>query len=240
MDERELTRLFQHAADDAPPASFGADDVAAASHRATARHRMRVATVTSITAVVLGGAGIIAVTSPFSTPDTNGVASAPAQLEAEPNAGQPDRQDMRLEDGDSRESQSEPSKQGDGAAVAEADKLGIAGTARCDEVDRELATALAGELSVVPDNAVPGRLCSDGGNAAFLVSDGDVTGLVMAAHLPDRTTTTITMSAPMATATARAASGGAVVVASVPTGGSSTAPFAADMQRIADAIAASL
>lgn len=239
MDERELTRLFQDAADDVPPASFDVDDVAAASRRATARHRMRIAAVTSITAVVLGGAGIIAVTSPFSDPGTNEAASAPAQLEATPNAGQPDRQDMRLKDGDSRESQPELSKQGDGAAVAQADKLGIAGTERCDEVDRELATALAGELSVGPDDAVPGRLCSDGGNAAFRVSDGDGTGLVMVAHVPDRTTTTITMSAPTATATARAASGGLVVVASVPTGGSSTAPFAADMQRIADAIAAS-
>ncbi|MPY98758.1 MAG: hypothetical protein GEU97_12330 [Actinophytocola sp.] len=239
MDDRELTRLFQDAADDAPPASFDVGDVAAASRRATARHRMRVAAVTSITAVVLGGAGVIATTSPFADRGTSEAASAPGQVEASPNAGQPDRQDMRLEDGDSRESQSTLSKQGDSAAAAAADEVGIAGTARCAEVDRRLATALAGELPVVPDAsaAVPGRLCSDDGNAAFRVTDGDATGLVMVAYLADTSTATVRMSAPTTTATARTSSGGVVTVASVPTGGSS-APFADDVQRIAEAIAA--
>ncbi|GAA5124459.1 hypothetical protein [Haloechinothrix salitolerans] len=237
MDDRELTRLFRNATEDAPPASFDVDDVSAASRRATARHRMRVAAVTSITAIVLGGAGVVAVTSPFSDRGTGEVASAPAPLEARPNAGQPAQEDMRLEGGDSGESRSERSKQGGRDVTTQADKLGIAGTAWCDEVDRELATALAGELSVVPDNAVPGRLCSDGGNAAFRVTDGDATGLIMVAHLPGRSEVTMSLGEDTMVATARASSSGIVVVASVPTGGSATAPFAADVGRIADAIA---
>lgn len=240
MDERELTRLFQGAADDAPPASFDVDDVAAASRMATARRRMRVAAVTSITAVALGGAGVIAVTSPFADRGTEEAAGSAGLLETSPNAGQPDRQDTRLENGDSREPQSAQSMQGDSATAAAADELGIASTARCAEVDRRLATALAGELPVVPDaaTAVPGRLCSDDGNAAFRVTDGDATGLVMVAYLADTSTATIKMSAPAATATARTSSGGLVTVASVPTGRSSSAPFADDVQRIAAAIAA--
>ncbi|MPY77920.1 MAG: hypothetical protein GEV04_05375 [Actinophytocola sp.] len=238
MDDRELTRLFQGAADDAPPPSFDVDDVAAASRRATARHRLRVATVTSITAVVLAGAGFVAATSPFSDLGAGDTVAGAGGYEASQNAGQPDQQDMRLENGDSRDPHA-PSKQGGGENAGEADKPGITSTSGCDEVDRRLATALAGELPVVPDgDPIPGWLCSNGGNAAFRVTDGDLTGMIMVAQLPGRSTVPTSVGRKTAMATARTSSGGVVVVASVAFGESSQAPFAPDVQRIADAIAA--
>jgi len=236
MDERELTRLFQDAADDAPPAGFDVKDVTAASRRATARHRMRVAAAAAIAAVVLGGAGFVAATSPFTGGDGDTMAGAAGE------AAQPVPPDMRLENGDPRRPPVALSMQGDGAARAQAGTAaGITGTERCVAVDRRLATALAGELPVVPDDPqpVPGRLCAaDGRNAAYRVTDGDASGLVMVAYLPGRPEATVTLAGRATVATSRTSSGGVVVVASVPDGGSPTAPFAGQMQRIADAIAA--
>lgn len=236
MDERELTRLFQDAADDAPPANFDVKDVTAASRRATARHRMRVAAVASIAAVVLGGAGFVAATGQFSGSGEDTMAGAAGE------AAQPATPNMRLENGDSRKPPVPLSKQGDDVARAQAETaIGITGTERCVAVDRRLATALAGELPVVPDDSrpVPGRLCAaDGRNAAYRVTVGDASGLVMVAHLPGRPEATVTLAGRATVATARTSSGGVVVVASVPDGGSPTAPFAGRVQRIADAIAA--
>lgn len=241
MDERELTRLFQDAADDAPPAGFDVKDVTTASRRTTARRRMRIAAVASIAAVVLGGAGFVAATGSFTGSGGESL-SATAGRAASDQAAQPAQQDMRLENGDPRKPPVALSMQGDGAARAQAGTAaGLTGTERCEAVDRRLATALAGELPVVPDDPqpVPGRLCAaDGRNAAYRVADGDASGLVMVAYLPGQAEATVTLAGRATVATARTSSGGVVVVASVPDGGSPTAPFAGRVQRIADAVAA--
>lgn len=175
MDDRELQSLFADAPGEAPPAGFGLSDVTAASQRATARHRLRVATVSSAAALVLLGGGIFVALGPMSG-DGGGsgeetALSAP-KFDAQP-PGQPQAGDARQDDGGSVNAEAAPSKQGDAA-----DKPGrdATRTARCEQVDRQLAIALAGELPVVPDSEpIPGQFdCTPGMTQAAYRVDGEV------------------------------------------------------------------
>lgn len=182
MDERELQQLFRDAPGEAPPPSFGVSDVAAASRRATARQRVRIATASSAAVLVLAGGGLFAALGPLSNEGNVGgsdseVASAP-QMDAQA-PGQPQAPYKRHHDGGSAEAEALPKQGGEVT-----DGPGAAGTERCRAVDRQLATALAGELPVGPrGEPIPGELpCTDAPKqAAYRVQDGGRSGVITVA-----------------------------------------------------------
>lgn len=245
MDERELETLFREAPGEAPPATFDAADVAAASRRATARHRMRVATAASFTALVLAGGALFATMGPLSGGDEQAAIST--QMDENADRAQPDSAEARQHSGGLGMSREPAPKQGGEDSSRDAvDPEAAKRTSGCESVDRKLADALAGELPVGPSRApdpVPGiGPCVDGGsNAAYEVADGEASGLISVAIIPAAN------DAPMAStaegsrtrlAQTRTGSGEIVVVSSRPARGSPAAPLAGELQRIADAIAA--
>lgn len=168
MDEQKLADLFRDAAHDAPPASFDAGDVRTASRRATLRRRNSIAAGTTLV-VVLGLGGVVASSGWIGTDKSNNAGSGQQQdngpqapltvLEAQPPTNF---------SGDS-------STQGDGSTPG---STGFTTGAQravqgCAAVDRELADALASELSVSPESAEPPAVtCSTDSRAAAFKIDG--------------------------------------------------------------------
>lgn len=226
MDDRELETLFRAAPGDAPPAPFGTAEVLAASRRATARARMRIATACSVAVLALAGGGIFAVMWPTAGDDES------ASVTSIEGTGQPRADSVRQESGN-RARLSAP-KQGDAAAALDARTPG------CERADRDLADALAGELPVVPRpaDAAVSPLCSDSVRwAAYLVRDGEHRGTVSVTLAPDGTDLRLDLPESSRLAQVPARQGGSVYVLSVPDEGSA-APLADQLQAIAEAIAA--
>jgi hypothetical protein len=175
MDEQKLADLFRDAAHDAPPASFDASDVRTASRRATLRRRNSIAAGTTLV-VVLGFGGAVASTNWIST-DKNGAGVAQqqdngAEVPANPLEAQPPP----------KNNPGDASTQGDASTPG---STGFSTGAQravqgCAAVDRELADALAGELSVSPEFAqVPTVTCSpDSRSAAFKIDGLTITAIV--------------------------------------------------------------
>ncbi|MQA62608.1 MAG: hypothetical protein GEU86_14200 [Actinophytocola sp.] len=249
MDERELETLFREAPGEAPPATFDAADVAAASRRATARHRMRVATAASFTALVLAGGALFATIGPLSGDEQGAGTAVSAQMGESADEPQPNSADARQESGGLELSREAAPKQGgEDSSLDAADPEVAERTYGCESIDRKLADALAGELPVGPSRApdpVPGiGPCVDGGsNAAYEVSDGEASGLISVAIIPASDGEAMALSdedsrTRMAQARTDGGSGDIVVVSSKPAPGSPAAPLPDELQRIADAIAA--
>ncbi|SDP83917.1 hypothetical protein [Lentzea jiangxiensis] len=172
MDEQKLADLFRDAAHDAPPASFDAGDVRTASRRATLRRRGSIAAGTSLV-VVLGFGGVLAANSWYGQDGGNSTVAGSGQqgtdtaqspmtlMEAQP----PPNNDFP---GDA------PSTQGDGTAPGSTSfTAGERAVQGCAGVDRELADALAAELSVSPVPAIPPAVtCSPASRAAAYKIDG--------------------------------------------------------------------
>lgn len=246
MDERELETLFREAPGEAPPATFDAADIEAASRRATARHRMRVATAASFTALVLTGGALFATIGPLSGGEQGAGTAVSAQMGESADRAQPNSADARQESGGlglSREAA--PKQGGEDSSLDAADPEVADRTYGCESIDRKLADALAGELPVGPSRApdpVPGiGPCVDGGsNAAYEVSDGEASGLISVAIIPasgDEAMAFRDEDSRTRVAQART-DGGLVLVSSKPAPGSPAAPLPDELQRIADAIAA--
>lgn len=238
MDERELEQLFRDAPGEPPPPSFGLSDIEAGSRRATARHRVRVATAGTFAALVLAGGGFAA--GGLLSGD-NGTESAaqPHSVGESATSGQPGAEGERLDSGDAAQAEELSSKQGDkGSRNSDA---AAASAERCEEVDRQLATALAGELPVGPDTEKPlgGFLPCEAGvrRAAHHVTDGDAAGTISVALVPKGVAFRIANEGESVLVEARARSGVTVMLLSTPDDGSSP-PLEADLQRVADAIAA--
>ncbi|MGH3432442.1 MAG: hypothetical protein ACRDQB_06360, partial [Thermocrispum sp.] len=143
MDEHNLRQLFRDAPGQAPPPSFDVAEVTAASKRATARHRLRIATTSTAAVLVLAGGGLFAALGPMSGDGNSGtvdseVAAAP-QMDS-PGAGQPSAAEARPPDGGSRKDQESPKQGGEAYSRSQGDATR---TERCTAVDRRLATALA-------------------------------------------------------------------------------------------------
>jgi hypothetical protein len=103
-------------------------------------------------------------------------------------------------------------------------------------VDGELAIALAGELPghVAGTPAVPGGACSTGSRSAgFPVAGGEVSAAVYPKGIP-----VVFKSQPAGTVTAQVAtaSGGSLVLVSVPSSGA-TAPYASQVDAFAHDLA---
>jgi hypothetical protein len=175
MDEQKLADLFRDAAHDAPPASFDAGDVRTASRRATLRRRNSIAAGTTLV-VVLGLGGAVASTA-WLGPEKGANVS-------QENSGQ--QQDNTAQSPMSVEGQknfpgNDGSTQGDSTPPGSTGlSAGVSAVQGCAGVDRELADALAGELSVSPGYAIPPTVtCSpDSRSAAFKIDGLTITAIV--------------------------------------------------------------
>jgi hypothetical protein len=169
MDEQKLADLFRDAAHDAPPASFDAGDVRTASRRASLRRRNSIAAGTTLV-VVLGFGGVVASAGWIGTDKSSNVGSGQQQ---ETGAQAP---------ATALEAQPPPKNiPGDASTQGDASTPGSTGFSTgaqravqgCAAVDRELADALASELSVSPDFAeIPAVTCSPYSRAAAFKIDG--------------------------------------------------------------------
>ncbi|WP_086661297.1 hypothetical protein [Lentzea kentuckyensis] len=179
MDEQKLADLFRDAAHDAPPASFDASDVRTASRRATVRRRNSIAAGTTLV-VVLGFGGVVAGTNWITQEKNSSTVAGSGQQQD--NAAQSPM--TALEQGQPTQKDSpygESSTQGDGTPSGSVDPTVSARAVQgCAGVDRELAVALAGELSVSPEFAIPPTVtCSpDSRSAAFKIDGLTVTAIV--------------------------------------------------------------
>lgn len=177
MDEQKLADLFRDAAHDAPPASFDASDVRTASRRATLRRRNSIAAGTTLV-VVLGFGGAVASTNWTATDKNSNGAGVAQQQETGGEAS-----------ANPLEAQPPPKNNpGDASTQGDASTPGSTGFSTgaqravqgCAAVDRELADALASELSVSPEFAqVPTVSCSpDSRSAAFKIDGLTITAIV--------------------------------------------------------------
>ncbi|MDX8030002.1 hypothetical protein SK803_07250 [Lentzea sp. BCCO 10_0856] len=173
MDEQKLADLFRDAAHDAPPASFDAGDVRTASRRATMRRRNSIAAGTTLV-VVLGFGGVMAGTNWISQDRSNSTSAGSGQ--AQDNAAQsPLTEQINPQQAKPPTNFSgDPSTQGDGESPGSTGlSAGERAVQGCAGVDRELADALAVELSVSPDFAEPPTVtCSPNSRAATFKIDG--------------------------------------------------------------------
>ncbi|RKT51599.1 hypothetical protein [Saccharothrix australiensis] len=252
MDERRIAELFRAAAGDAPPASFDVGNVRSASARATARRRSRVALGSTLAAVLVFGGALVSADL-LGRPDHGNTTSAgSAQPPESPNltpfaVPEPREGEQRAEvvpsGGQPPESIPEdPSTQGDGTSGTTG-RPTTGGASGCQEVDRELAVALADELPAAeglqPSHAVAN--CPSGARgAAYLVRDDrGVTGLVSVVLVPPGE------GAPASTAVAEsrgpARSGaGTVHLLSEPAQGATSGPFEAELPGLAERVASRL
>jgi hypothetical protein len=229
MDDRELETLFTAAPGDPPPATFDTSDVIAASKRAQARRRSAIAVVCSCFVVLLAGAGaftVVARLSSISPP--GGVASAYAPISAQSGVtGQPGGIPIRPPTtGANQGFPSQTPMQGGDESGKDGPRVESA--SGCDKVDRELATALAGELpGTEATAATAGTVCPTGARSAGFPFGG---GAVSVALVPPGVAV---RPAGGVHAQAQASSGGTLVVQSLP-----PAPLTqADVERVAQALA---
>ncbi|MCT2585994.1 hypothetical protein [Actinophytocola gossypii] len=185
MDERKLTELLRDAVADAPPPTFDRDDVARESGRQL-RRRNRALTGSAFGVAILAGIGALGValwTGPGSMETTG--AESPAAASGNENAApyelpeEGGRGDAETQRGDDQSSSPESRKQGR-SSDEEAGPIGPGSTpSGCEQADRELAAALAGELPAAANvEAEDGRVeCVDTATkVTFQVPGGTVTG----------------------------------------------------------------
>lgn len=178
MDENKLAGLFQDATHNAPPASFDVSDIRSASRRATMRRRNAIAAGSTLV-VVLGFGGVVASAgwlgqekAAFNSAEDAGQAAdnsaqSPLSAPAVPTRDQNFPGDV--------------STQGDASKPGSPDpRVGGSAVQGCAVVDRELADALAGELSVSTEFAEPPTVtCSPKSRSAmFKVGGLTVTAIV--------------------------------------------------------------
>jgi len=240
MDENKLADLLKDAVAETPPPTFTASDVAKESDRQRVRHRNGVLAGSAFGVALLAGAtalGVALWTGPVTSAGAMSAESdvssgngnaAPYELPNEDNeAAAP------TERGGTEVFPPKTPKQG-GSSEGNGGPAGPAGTpSGCEQVDRELAAALAGELpaaaKVEIDEAVPVSLsCPEGGvGAAFDLPDGRISVLLVPGDVMTTTTSRGVQS------DARTGDGRQVVVVSEPISTGGTAPFGSDIARIA-------
>lgn len=223
MDEKELETLFRAAPGEPPPPGFSLNDVTAASTRAAKRRRSAVLLTAACLVAVLSAAGVAGVSYFRSTEMSTAQPALAPERPPETSPVPPALQGSggNGEDGPRAEgTQGQPSGSG------------------CEKVDRELATALAGELPAIGATAPsPGRFCPTATRSVgFHVTDGDRTGLVSVTVVPAGAAVKLpTFKDGTVAAEQLAASGGTVLVLSTPDPGSA-APLEAALPRVASAL----
>lgn len=241
MDDRELERMFQGAAGEPPEPTFGPADIAKASRRATVKRRNAITVACGCAVVLVAGIGVTGVV--LNSGDSSGDASVAAANSPRKSAGaELATPDGQPEDGPARPPNAATPKDFPASPKQGGEASGEngprAGTSGCDKVDRELATALAGELPVtVSGEAMPGRLCpTDSKSAGFPVRAGDRAGDFSVAVVEPGSVTVPDIDGAVSeqVPTAR---GRMIVVLSVPAADSPGAPLVGDVQRIAASLA---
>ncbi|MEY7974233.1 hypothetical protein AB8O38_19760 [Saccharomonospora xinjiangensis] len=240
LDEARLENLLRDAVGDAPEPSFTVDDVTVASRRLTARRRS-LATAAAV-GVVLTGAVTGVVIGATGADDTTSTALGPAEVPVSGEVAKKSSEEGQPGDGGLRGQSVEgfppvSPKQGGGTEGEDGPRAG--GTSGCRQVDRELATALAGELPIDPDGeAIPAPHCVAGASsAAFTVRGGTVQALLtrpgVAVQLPP-------LPPGGVVGEGRTAENATVLVISLPGDGDDEAPFADRADGIADRVAEAL
>jgi hypothetical protein len=235
-DDERLTALFRDAASDtnAPPPSFGHDDVVATSRRITARRRS--AAVAAAVTIGLVGMGA-AIVLPGQLGESPTTAAAP--LNAPEAAGQ-------READEAADSGAEAGAAGLGSAPAEPPATAPApvpaplGPGRTECADRQdpalraLVEQVLPEVSTAPA-AATADVCLPGEQRylALEVADRGVPGVLSVSYLPPGT---IPQLAPGALS-APTASGGTVIVASSTEVADAIAPFADRLPELVEFLA---
>jgi hypothetical protein len=245
MDERRLAELLKDAVADAPPPTFDEGDVTAESARQRVRHRNGVLAGSAFGVALLAGAAALGValwTGPDATTDaavagsgtsTSNGNAAPYELPDEDNEaaapterGEPD-------------SSPEAPKQG-GSSVEDGGPAGPASTpSGCEQADRELAAALAGELPAAAnlkvDDALPVSLScpAEVDGASFDLPSGRIT--IMRAE-PGVTLPTWTLRSGSVEARSTTSVGRTVVVISEPFDSGEPGPYADEVHLAAVAL----
>jgi len=239
MDEKKLADLLKDAVLETPPPTFTASDVSRESDRQRLRHRNGVLAGSAFGVAILAGAtalGVALWTGPGAASDSTSAESvasggngnaAPYELPSkDDNAAAP------TERGGAEDFPPETPKQG-GYPDGNGGPAGPAGTLGCEQVDRELAAALAGELPAAANiefaDAVPVSFnCPQGAvGAAYDLPSGRFSAVVV----PDNVTMTTQVIGVQAEAPID--DGRTVVVVSEPATPSGAAPYASDVQQIA-------
>ncbi|MFC3453569.1 hypothetical protein [Amycolatopsis speibonae] len=232
MDENDLKALFRDAPGDAPSPSFDTADVVRASKRATARRRNGIAVACSAVVLVLAGVGMFGVLGGTEIP----MGSAAKSDNQAASPGQPGAASARpLDSGDPSNFSNPPPQQG-GGGPEKTGQMTAEGTFGCDQVDRELATALAGELPVPVDVAksTPGDICTTGARSAgFQVPGGSISAAVFPAG-----SSVPPMPAGAADARRTTAKGSLVIVVSLGDGSGGPAFAESDVDRLVGVLAA--
>ncbi len=181
MDEQKLADLFRDAAHDAPPPSFDAGDVRTASRRATLRRRNSIAAGTTLV-VVLGFGGAVAGIGLFDRENKASLSSEGSGQQRDYTAESPQTPQIApAQPPANKNFPGDASTQGDASTPGSTGpSAGVSAVQGCAAVDRELAVALAGELSVSPDFAeVPSLSCSPlSRSAAFKIDGLTITAIV--------------------------------------------------------------
>jgi hypothetical protein len=228
MDEQELRSLFSAAPGDVPEPSFTQGDVVRESRRQTVRRRNRITAGVSAAALVVAGFGAY---GQLSGGIPKSMTAADNAAQGRPGSAQPGDGPLRPQIGGESPNFSSQSPQQGGAGDGKTGQL-AEGASGCEQVDGELAIALAGELPghVAAAQAVPGGACSTvSRSAGFPVPGGEVAVAVYPKGIPE-----VFKSQPAGTVTARVgtASGGVLVLVSVPAAGAA-APYAGQVDRFA-------
>ena len=243
MDEHKLSELLKDAVADTPPPTFSHTDVTAESARQRARHRNGVLAGSAFGVALIAGATALGVAlwtgpTPLNSAGSaesggarsNGTA-APYELPDEDNnAAAP------TERGGDGNFPPETPKQG-GYPDGNGGPAGPASTPRgCEQVDRELAAALAGELPAAANVKIEQAVlvtitCPVGARgAAFDLPDGRVSIVLTPT---DVTLATDVQAEDKVFAEAPASRDRHVYVVSEPVAGERAAPFGSDIEGIA-------
>jgi hypothetical protein len=246
MEEDRLAELLRDAVADTPPATFTHDDITKESARQRVSRRNGLLAGSAIGVAVLAGATALGVAlwtgqgSPASVTSAESANSggngnaAPYELpdEGAADSGQTERGEQENFPPESRK-QGRPSDGNGGSSDSASTPSG------CEQVDRELAAALAGELpdtaKVKVDDAVPSAWnCPTSGSGAEFTVPG---GLISVLLLPDNELAAFSADEGLVQAQATTSDGRYVLVISMPSSSGGSAPFASDLSRIATEIA---
>ena len=255
MDENKLTALFRDAVADVPPPSFDHHDIVAASQQQRLRQRNAIMVGSALGVAVLAGAAVLGVAL-WRGPD----GSQDAATAAVPNGEVPARNgdvppnELSAEDGSpssraagieqDKSFPAESPKQG-GTPTGKAGPPGPGRTPRgCEQADRELAAALAGEFPAAPsiELSIPPNIgCPVGSRgAAFQLTEGGRSGVVSAVIVPAGTELANPLAGqPEGTVASQAVTpdGRQVIVVTEPELGSTDPPYSTVLQSVADGLA---
>lgn len=251
MDEKRLAELLKDAVADTPPPTFTQADVTRESFRQRARRRNGLLAGSAFGVAVLAGATALSVALWTGQGSPSEVTSAESAASAGNGNAAPYElpdEDARAADptqrgGEAQDSSPESPKQG-GTSDEDGGPAGSTGTpSGCEQADRELAAALAGELpaaaQVDPSDAVAVTLgCSTGARgAAFDLPDGRISILLVSSEQLAYTGTDEAASAGGAQASAPTSDGRLVLVVSEPASQGSRPPYESALSRYATDIA---